>query len=176
MSDVLVSRCVCLRPCQSPGHSFRPVLPALPGPENTPFPIGISRHVDRAAMYPRKRVSRSGPLPLPLPGRLPKGGGREGEGGEKHVVYPVMADTRTGRCNSRRQHTYSKTLEKAHGYPSLPYHHTGEYPRQCNPPFLVPPRQNPWLFLPCRSGRSFMPRFMPDPDIVDREVSVAATA
>lgn len=43
-------------------------------------------------------------------------------------------------------------------------------PEQCNPPFLVPPRQNPWLFLPCRSGRSIMPRFMPDPDIVDREV------
>lgn len=60
---------------------------------------------------------------------ITKGRRQGGEGGEKHVVYPVMADTRTGRCNSRRQHTYSKTLEKAHGYPSLPYHHTGEYPR-----------------------------------------------
>lgn len=133
MSDVLVSRCVCLCPCQSPGHSVRPLLSALRGPENTPFPIGISRHAYRAAMYPRKRVSRSGSQGAGLWLYLCQGdyqreaAGRGG--GEKHVVYPVMADTRTGRCNSRRQHTYSKTLEKAHGYPSLPYHHTGEYPR-----------------------------------------------
>lgn len=145
MSDVLVSRCVLSLPV-SRSFSQRPVLSALPGPENTPFPIGISHHLHRAAMYPEKRVSVSGPLSLS--GRLSKGGGREGKGrGRMYVVYPVMTDTRTGRCNSRRQHTYSQAVEKG-PVATLPYHHTGEYPRQCNPPLFIPPRQTPGCFCP----------------------------
>lgn len=100
-------------------------------------------------------------------GRLPFAreiikGRRQGRGC-KNVVYPAKADTRTGRCNSKRQHTKSKMVEEG-PIATLPYHHTGEFPRRCNPPLSIPPaRQNPWLFLPCRSGRLIMPRFMPDP-------------
>lgn len=58
---------------------------------------------------------------------------------------------------------------------TLYYDYTGEHPRECNPPLFHSSAAEPLaVFLPCRSGRSIMPRFMPlrTRGFVDREYTV----
>lgn len=42
-------------------------------------------------------------------------------------------------------------------------------PESATHPFFIRARQNPWLFLPCRSGMSIVPRFIRTRIFVDSE-------
>lgn len=77
---------------------------------------------------------------------------------------------RGGATAGGSTHLEQDARRGTHGLLPYPITILVSIPDSATHPFSIPPaRQNPWLFLPCRSGRSNMPRFMPDPGaFVDR--------
>lgn len=78
--------------------------------------------------------------------------------GAGYVVYPVMADTRTGRCNNKRQQHPPRSERPITACTEVPYQYPNLSPRWPVSPAVQPTpfsysttlllRQNPWCFCP----------------------------